>query len=102
MARIHNLSTPGIDYGDKGCSFPLARSMSASGAGYTLQIQGYDRVVVQATGTTTAGTFSCVALIKVSADGSNFITAGTISLNGASGVTDGFVVTAPWTFYKLS
>lgn len=102
MQRVFNVTTSKEMALDTGMSFPIASSLSASGAGYTLQVMGFNRVAVQATGTTTAGTFSCVALVKVSIDGSSYITAGTISLNGASGVTDGFVITAPWNRFKCS
>lgn len=102
--RVFNMTTtPPVSYEvSEGHSFPLSPSLSASGTGYKLVVQGFERLAIQATGTTSAGTFSCVALIKVSLDDVGYITAGTITLNGASPQSDGFVITAPWPYVKAS
>lgn len=56
---------------------------------------------VQAVLTTSSGSGSATVIIEVSLDGSNFITAGTITFaSAASPQTDGFVINAPWAFIR--
>lgn len=57
----------------------------------------------QAVGTTSSGTGSAIVSIDVSNDGTNFLSAGTITLTlGTAATSDGFVLQAPWLYIRAN
>lgn len=64
-------------------------------------MQDTDARTFQATVSGTGAVTSTV-LIQVSNDGTNYITAGTITLSGTTSATDGFVLDAPWAYVRAN
>lgn len=70
----------------------------ATGTTYPVGMRGR---TLQAVLTTSAGNGSATVIVEVSNDGTNFVTAGTITFaSAASPQTDGFTILAPWAFIR--
>lgn len=74
----------------------LLAAVTVTGAGAA---KLFNRSVPQKTAQATVsgtGAVTATVVIEVSNDGTNWITAGTITLSGTTSATDGFAINAPW------
>lgn len=85
-----------------GKTYNLLDSKTATGVG-TQIYKDAPQASFQVSGTTTAGSGSAVVAIQVSNDGTNWITAGTVTLTlGTSATSDGFTTDAPWKYVRAN
>jgi len=83
-------------------TFTLLDAATATGAGSTRNLLKKE-ATFQAFGTTASGSGAATILIQVSNDGTNWITAGTITLTlGTAATNDGFASDAKWTFVRAN
>lgn len=81
----------------------ILSSETTTGAGSSYFLIGDGRCVVEAYGTTTAGSGASVITIEVSNNGTSWQTAGTITLTlGTTQTSDGFAIDAPWFFIRAN
>jgi len=79
----------------------LMSAAAAVGAGAAIDVRGRQHMTFQAVGATTAGAGSATVVIEVSNDGTNWITAGTITMTLATAAaTDGFAAQAAWSYVR--
>lgn len=88
--------------------YTLLSAKTTTGAGDSTppiqdNAQSSSNRTAQVAGSTTAGAGAAEVVIEVSNDGSNWITAGTVTLTlGTTSTSDGFVMDAAWLFVRAN
>lgn len=78
----------------------LLSAATATGAGDACRLQ-CDKATFQADGTTSSGAGAATIVVEVSNNGSNWLTAGTITLTlSTTSSSDGFALDAPWVWVR--
>ena len=87
----------------QGATAIMTKTAATAGSAYEVErrIDGNQKRVFQAVGTTSAGSGAATVLVQVSLDELNWVTLGTITLTlGTSATSDGFATDAPWLFIR--